>query len=240
VAVVGGDSEDDIELGSEFSGFGIRDRFERDHEVLDWFSEALDEAVFCVSLIARDEALGGEVAFVISVDGEVDVRSARSVGNGLDGAEIVTSIAAGHEASKALEVVVALWPGQATVLAVDVGALVVDLPDFNAGIGDGIAFYIGDLAMKVGDGSDSGIDGIVDAQQVVVGIEGKLVRVKRALGHRGSDGERFGKGSGDGEECGGAEGGSAEEVAAMKICIHIERSLSRSGFFLKEEDYPGR
>jgi hypothetical protein len=26
----------------------------------------------------------------------------------------------------------------------------------------------------------------------------------------------------------------------MKICIHIERSLSRSGFFLKEEDYPGR
>lgn len=69
----------------------------------------------------------------------------------------------------------------------------------------------------MGDGADSGIEGIVDAEEVVVGIERKLIRVKRALGHRGRDGERFGKCSGDGEEGGGAEGGSAEEVAAMDV-----------------------
>jgi len=217
VAVVGGDSEDDIELGSEFSGFGIRDRFERNHEVFNWFSEALDEAVFCVSLIARDKALGGEGALVFPVDGEVDMRGTGAVGDGFDGAEIVAAIASGHEAAEALEVVIALWSGQATVLAVDVGTLVIDLPDFDAGIGNGVAFYIGDPAMKVGDVANSGIDGIVDAEKVVVGIERKLIRVKRALGHRGRDGERFGKCPGDGEEGGGAECCSAEEVAAVKI-----------------------
>ena len=147
MAVVGGGSEDDVELGAEFSGFGIRDWFERDHEVLNRFSEALDEAVFCVSLIARDEALGGEGALVVPVNGEVDMRGAGAVGDGFDGAEIVAAIAAGHEAAEALEVVIALGSGQATVLAMDVGALVISLPDFDAGIGDGVAFYIGDPAM---------------------------------------------------------------------------------------------
>ena len=115
--------------------------------MLNWFSEALDEAVFCVSLIARDEALGGEGALVVPVNGEVDMRGAGVVGDGFDGAEIVAAIAAGHEAAEALEVVIALGSGQATVLAMDVGALVISLPDFDAGIGDGVAFYIGDPAM---------------------------------------------------------------------------------------------
>lgn len=215
VSVIGGESEDDVEFGGEFTGFGSGDGFEGDHEVSGGLAELFEEAVLGISGVAGDEALGGEGALVIPVNGDVDVRGAGAVGDGLDGAEVIAAIAGGEEAAEALEGVVALGAGEASVLAVDVGALVIDLPDFDTGVGDGVALEVGDLSVEVGDGTDGGGEGVVDAEEVVIGIEGEFVGVEGALGHGGGGGEEFGEGSGIGEEGGGSDGGLAEEGAAV-------------------------
>ena len=220
VAVIGSEAEDDVELGSELSCLGIENWGKLYHEMFGGFSETLDETILLVPLITGDKALSREGFFLAAIDPEVDVRGARAVGDGLDGAEVVAAIAGGHEAFEALEVVVALWSGEAAILAVDVGAFSIDLPDFDPGIRDGVAFDIGDFSVEVGDRAYAGGDRVVDADEVIVGIERELVGIKRTLGHRGRGREGFGKGSRHGEDSGRAKGSLTEEMPAVEIRVH--------------------
>ena len=202
MTVVGSGAENDVELGTQFTGLRIGHRQELDHEMLHWLAHATDQAVFFVSLMTIDEALGGQNPFVLAVNGHVNVRSAWSVGNGFDGAEVVAAIASCHESSEALEVVVPLGALQAAIARVDIRTLVVDLPDFHPSVGNRVALQIGHFAMKVSDRSNRRRDPIVDSQEIIVGIEWKLVGVERSFGHRRGGGESFSKGPGSGEKGG--------------------------------------
>jgi len=215
MAIVRGHSENDIELGAEFSGFGIRNGGEFDHEELGGLAQAADESVLLVSFVTSDEALSGEGAFVTSIDRDVNMRSARTVWYGLDGTKVISPVAGRHETSKSLEVVIAFGAGQSPVLAVNVGSLVIHLPNFHAGIGNGIAFNIGDLAVEMSDRPDSRSGGIVDAEKVVVGVEREFIRIERSLGHGRSGDESLGQGTGCGEERCRTKSGPAEEITTM-------------------------
>ena len=71
--------------------------------------------------------------------------------------------------------------------------------------------------MQMGNGPDGGSGDIVDAEKVVVGIEGEFIRIEGPLGHgRGGD-ESFGEGTGRREEGGGTKGGAAEKTATVTL-----------------------
>src|SRR5439155_18587378 len=73
--------------------------------------------------------LGGQQLPPTLADLEVDVRRPPGVGHRLDRAEAVLARRGGLEATVALEVGVVL--GAAGIAAVDVGAVMVDLPDLD-------------------------------------------------------------------------------------------------------------
>lgn len=101
----------------------------------------------------------------------------------------------------------------------NVGALVVDLPNLDTGMRHRVALHVGHLAVQVGHRADRRSDSIVDAEEVIVGIEGKLVGIKRPFGHRRSGGQGFGKGTGSGEEGSGPEGGATDEFTTVRIGV---------------------
>jgi len=88
--------------------------------------------------------------------------------------------------------------------AVEVDAAAIDLPDFDDGIADGVAFGVEEAAAEVGDFADSGGEVVVEDEKVVIGIEREFVRIEGAFGLTGRLGEGFGESAGRGE--GGGEG----------------------------------
>ena len=106
---------------------------------------------------------------------------AAGVGDGLDRAEVVFAGRAGQEPAEALEVRVALVAALVAV-GVEVDAVGVALPDLDDGVADRVALGVEDAAGQVRDLADGRRDGVVDDDQVVVGVERQLVGVERPLG----------------------------------------------------------
>lgn len=242
--VFGGLADDDVEVGGEFAGVGIFEGFVGDDdEGLEFrVFDPVEEGVGFVEGFALGIELGGEEAFLFLVgDSEVDVRGAPAVSDGFDGAEVVSALGVGEEASVSLEVFFAsAFAGGA--FAVEVGAVGIGLPDFDEGVANGVALDVPDGAGEVSDFADGGGDGVVNEDEVVVGIEGEFVGVERAFGLAGGEGEGFGEGARGGEEGGGAEGGEVEEFSAVAEgavrVFHGRRWNPRgSGEFCLSTDY---
>lgn len=215
--IVGSQTEDEIELGAEFTRFGIRNRCKLDHEVLRRISHPLEQTIFGIPRITVDETLGCEDTLVLEVNSDMNVRSARPIGHGLDRPKIIAAIPRRHEAAKSLEVGIALRPLETAILGVNVGPLVIDLPDFDTGIRNRVSFHIGHRAMKVRDGPDGRGDLIIDSDEIIVGIKGKLIGIKWPLGHGGRDCQSLGKSSGDGEQSSGTKNGTTEKVTTVTL-----------------------
>ena len=217
MAVIRSETEDDVELGAEFARFRVREGDKLYHEVLRRFAHAFDQEVFGVHVISINEALAGEGAFVLSVNRDVNVWSASGIDYRFDRAEVILSVSRRHEATKTLEVAIAFRAIEAAVLGMNVSSLVIDLPNFDAGVGNRVAFDIGHFSVEMSDGSDGGRDLVVDADEIVIGIKGKFIRVEWPLGHGRGGGQGFGEGAGSGEEKGRAESGAAEEGATVAL-----------------------
>ena len=82
----------------------------------------------------------------------------------------------------------------------EIDALVIYLPDLDHGVAERLSLGIRDDSAEVGDGPDRGCDTIIDDEEIIVGIEGKLVRVEWPLRVAGSAGEGLGEGSRDSKE----------------------------------------
>jgi hypothetical protein len=100
--------------------------------------------------------------------------------HGLDGAEDVFAVGPGEESSEALEVAVTL--GCVAGLGVEIGAVIVGLPDLDQRISHRLAMLVEDASGQPGDLADGRRDAVVHDDQVVVGIERELVGIERTLG----------------------------------------------------------
>ena len=98
-------------------------------------ADALVDEVLLVLRLALDVALGGQEFFAALPDLEVNVRGPAGVRHRLDGAEVVFAGGPGQEPAETLEVLVVF--GAMGILGVDVGPVVVDLPDLDEGITHG-------------------------------------------------------------------------------------------------------
>src|SRR5207244_13097819 len=99
---------------------------------------------------------------------EMYMRGPFGIEHRFDGAEVIIAARTGEEAPEPLEVLVILRAVHAA--RVNVGTVVVDLPDFDQGVADRITLEIQNSPAEVRDGADGGSDGIVDDQQIVVGV----------------------------------------------------------------------
>ena len=117
------------------------------------------------------------------LDLEMDMTRAAGVGDRLDRAEIVFAGRAGEESPEALKVLVVIL--LVRVASVDVGAVVVDLPDLDQGVPDRVALGVENTAEKMGHFAHGRSDRVVDDQEVVVGVERELVGIERPLSLRG-------------------------------------------------------
>jgi hypothetical protein len=102
----------------------------------------------------------------------------------------------------------------------EVGSVVVGLPDFDDGSADGAAGVVEDAAGDPEGSSGAGGDGVVDEDEVVVLIEREAVGVKGADGECGGADEFLSVGSFREPE-GGGEGGAAEEMPSRECVCHI-------------------
>lgn len=188
------DAEHDVELGRELSGLGILERREVDRHRLasSCIANATVDAIAFVLRMAIDVALCDELAFVRPLDLEVDMRRAAGIGDGLHGAEIVFTVGAGHEATEALEIGVALG---VAVGRMEVNPAAVDLPDFDNGVAEWAAIRIEYATAEVSYLTDSWRDAVVDNKQIVIRVEGQVVWVKRTFGLRGGSLQRFCEGT---------------------------------------------
>src|SRR5579871_746741 len=127
----------------------------------------------------------------VLADGEVNVGrpegATQVVGDRLNGSEIILTLGIGKESAVPLEV--AVVPFGIVPFGVDVGSLAVHLPDLHKRVSDWFAGGAQDATGEMCDFTDSGCDGVVDDQQVVVGIKRHLVGIVGSLGKRGSSGE---------------------------------------------------
>ena len=100
----------------------------------------------------------------------------------------------------------------------EIGPIVVALPDFHHRVAKRLAVGAQDFAREVRDGPDRGGELVVDDNQVVIGIEREFVRVKRPFRLSRRAGELRGECTGlpviREPEGGSAAGGSGEEMAA--------------------------
>src|SRR6185503_16459997 len=138
-----------------------------------------------------DVALGGEKLFSPAPDLVVNMRGAPRIGHGFDGPKEVLAAGTSHETAETLKVLVALL-GVAGA-AVQVGAMGVTLPNLNRGISDWLSFGVKDAPADVGHLTDGGGGAVVDHQQIVVRIQGEMVRIEWSLGLGGSGHEGLGK-----------------------------------------------
>ena len=131
-------------------------------------------------------------------DGEVNVPGTARIKDRLDGAEIILAGGSSEKTAKALEVLVA---GGVGVLAVQIDAVIVHLPDLDQGIANRVPFDIEDATAQVSDFAHGWRERVVDDDQVIVGVEGKVVRVERPFGLARCQ-ESLGKSAGKGEKRG--------------------------------------
>src|SRR4029079_7144511 len=89
--------------------------------------------------------------------------------------------------------------------------VVVPLPNFNQRIADGIAVGVENSSAKVCDFADRGSYRFVNDQQVIVGIQGQLVGIKRPLGLSRSANQLLGKSSASAER-GNSQSHTAQEM----------------------------
>ena len=173
-----GESHHDIKVRREFACLGILEWREIDDDGFLGFG-ILDPAQYAIGVIFRlslDLALGGKSVVSLDFDGDMYVRRAAGIGDGFDGAEYVFARAAGEESTESLEIfIVFVGP---IALRVDVHGVVVHLPNFDQRVADWFAFGIHEFAGKPGDFADAGCDGVVDGDQIVVGIQWQSIRVK--------------------------------------------------------------
>lgn len=180
------------------------------------------DVVFLIARMALDVALGDELFFALHFDGKMNVRRASGVGNRFDGTEQIFTGGTREKSSEALEVFVTLV-GVAR-LRVEVSPIVVALPYFDERVPHGLAARIQDAAAQPGDFSKRRRDGVVQDEQVIVSIQGQLVRIERPfrLGRRPD--EFLGESARDGEQR-GAEAEPTEEMTAVlekeQLLIHI-------------------
>ena len=173
--------EHDIPAGGEFAGLGSLERIEgeRDALTLRGVLDAFVDHVVRVQFMALDVALGDELLLALDLHGEVDVRGARLIRHGLDGAEDILAVRTGEESSEALEITIPL--GGVAGLGVEVSALVIGLPDFDQGIAHRIAMFVEDATGQPSDLADGRRDAVVHDDEVVVRIERQLVGIERTL-----------------------------------------------------------
>ncbi len=112
---------------------------------------AVDAVAIVAVFFLCDENLRGEGIFALNADFDMDVWSSAGVGDGLDGAEVEFACVAGGEAPEALEVLIFFI--FVACAGVEVGAAIIDLPDFDAGVGDRFARSVENPAGEVGDGA---------------------------------------------------------------------------------------
>ena len=148
--------------------------------------------------MALDITLGDELFLTFDSDGEVDVRCARPVGHGLDGAEHILAVGSSEESSEALEVTIPL--GRIAGLGVEIGAVVVRLPNLDQSVTHGVAVFVEDATGQPSDLTDRWRDTVVQDDQVVIGIERQLVGIKRPLGLLRRARQRLGERAGDREQ----------------------------------------
>src|SRR5262249_45997971 len=137
-------------------------------------------AVAGVLRMAFDVALSCEFVAPFGLDGEMDVRRAAGVRDGLDRAEQVFSGRTGQEPSETLKVRVAFVA--VDTARMNVRAAVVALPDFDQRAAHRLAARVQYPPAQVSHCADGGRGAVVDYDQVVVGVERHLVGVKRPLG----------------------------------------------------------
>ena len=99
----------------------------------------------------------------------MNVPRAAGIQRRLDRAEIVLAAGAGEEPPKPLEVRVS--PGMIVAAGVQIDPVVVNLPNLNQSIANGVALGVEDASAQVRDFSDRRRDAIVDNDQVIVRVE---------------------------------------------------------------------
>src|SRR6266511_1209991 len=121
----------DVEPGREFAEARAFERDERDSNGLPRLLvfDPLINAVLLVSRMALDVTLGDQFLAALQLDRVVNVGCASRIGHRLDGPEQILTSRTGQEAAEALEILVPILA--VAGLAVQVGAVVVALPDFN-------------------------------------------------------------------------------------------------------------
>ena len=148
--------------------------------------------------MALNIALGDELLLALDADGQVNVRGTRLIGHRADGPKKILARRTGEEASEALEVTVALRG--VTRPSVDVGAVVIGLPNLDEGIAHRLAFFVEDATTQPRDGADRWGDPVIHDDEVVIRIERELVRIERTLRLLRRPRERFGESSGHSEQ----------------------------------------
>jgi len=206
-----------VESGSEFASLGSLERGEGNSDEFLQLgitaAEPLVEEVLGILLFPLDIQLSGEDTLVPVRDCNMDVRRASGIGRGFNGTEVVMTIGAGEKASIALEVSV---PFVLSVgLGMEVYSLVVYLPDLDDGIVERLPLGVHHHAAEVAYGTYRGSDLVVDDEEIIVGIQGKVVGIEGPFHVVGRTGEGLCQGTGYGEEGGGSCEGTAEKLATV-------------------------
>ena len=139
--------------------------------------------------------------------------------DGLDGAKVIFASRRGQESAESLEIRIVFSAALGAALF-EVGRHAIDLPDLNNCVADRFAVGPKDAAAQVSNFPNGRGCRVVDNDQVVVRVERKLVRIKRALGHPWRrPHERFGERSRNGEEPGPPTGMLEKPPTGERDCI---------------------
>ncbi len=185
--------DDEVELSRHFTHARLLDRGEVNGDRIAGFriANAPPDPVLFVPRVPLDIALRGEELLGPLLDLVVNVGRAAGIRHGLDRAEVVFAGRAGQEAAESLKIPVAL----SAVVAprVQIGAIVVALPDLDDGVADRFAARIEDLAREMRNRPHGGGEGVVEDDQIVVGVEGKFVGIERTFRLSGGAHQFFGE-----------------------------------------------
>lgn len=124
---------------------------------------------------------------------DMNMRGAASVRCRLDAAEVIFTSRAREKATVALEVAVKV--SAVPCLSVDIVSTDIRLPNFDYRISDRTSrgsFY---RTAEMSDLTDCGRDLIVDDDEIVIGVERKLIGVERPLRLPGRFGQRLREGA---------------------------------------------
>src|SRR5438093_8211897 len=139
---------------------------------------------------------------------------APGIGNRLDGAEYILAGGTGEEAAETLEVCITLLAVAAPT--VDIGSIVVALPDFNQRIANRIAVRVEYASAQPGDLAHGGRHAVVDDNQVIVCVERQVVGVERPFGLLRRANEFLGKCAGKGQYHRAQRQATQEEAAVLQ------------------------